>query len=137
MTRDEILQMEGEELAVAVAENVMGWIRGGKWWLTPDAPDALYGAGYTAPGQDDYGIPPFRPDLCVAHAWEVVEKLRNLWTEATDGVSGLDDDFERPFDDNYFFESLHRHADRRWPWAFLYVTPLAICHAALLAVMEE
>ena len=135
MTRDEILQMEGEELAGAVAENVMGWIRGGKWWLAPDAPDALYGAGYTAPGHYDYDIPPFRPDLCVAHAWEVVKKLYNDgWIV---GIGSLaqepkgwrcelcnmwEDDFHRAPSD------IEANGD----------TPmLAICKTALLAAMED
>lgn len=70
----------------------------------------------------------------IAAAWLVVEKLRDDWSKATEGVHGTDDSFERPFDDARFFEALHRHTDRRWPWAFLYVSPLAICVAALKAV---
>lgn len=79
-------------------------------------------------------LPAFSSDI--GAAWLVVEHMRDLWTAATSGVSGLDNDFPRPFDDTQFFERLHRHADRRWPWAFLYVTPDAICRAFLAAVNE-
>lgn len=113
----------GRELDALVAERVMGW--------------KLFAS---EPG---YGRPPHQITLVltpiphystdIAAAWIIVEKLRDMWTEATEGVSGFVDDFPRPFDDNVFFEYLHRRADRRWPWAFLYVTPHNICRAALKA----
>lgn len=81
-----------------------------------------------------YGMPDY--STCMDDAWLVVAYLRDLWTAATDNV-GNNDDFPRPFADMEFFEHLHRHADRRWPWAMLYMTPDAICRAALLSVIEE
>lgn len=75
----------------------------------------------------------WRPLHSMDDAWMIVQKLRDAWTAATEGVSGLDPDFPRPFDDTYFFDLLRRNADRRWPWAFLYVTPRAICEATLKA----
>jgi hypothetical protein len=72
----------------------------------------------------------------IEDAWLIVEYLRDLWTKATDGVSGFDNSFPAPFHDAHFFDRLHRHADRRWPWAFLYVTPQAIVDA-FLAMKEN
>lgn len=77
-------------------------------------------------------VPHYSTDI--AAAWMLVERLRDMWTAATSGSSGMGDDFAHPFDDLAFFEHLHRSADRRWPWAFLYVTPEAICEAFLSAV---
>lgn len=79
----------------------------------------------------DEGWAEWRPLTDMNDAWMIVTKLRDAWTAATEGVSGLDPDFPRPFDDTCFFDLLRRNADRRWPWAFLYVTPRAICLAAL------
>ena len=108
-----------------VAEHLDEWT----WqetWYGDHVKNLLCKSGHT-PG----GIPDYAGDI--SEAWRIVEKMRDMWTNATSGVSGANDDFERPFDDGYFFERLHRNADRRWPWAFLYVTPDAICLAALLA----
>jgi hypothetical protein len=124
----------GSELVARVAVEVMGYE-----WCPPYTPriggqNPPYhpGGAWKLP-DGSYRIS-FRPDLYWSAAGEVLEKLREMWTEATNGASGFDDDFPKPFDDGAFFNSLHRHADRRWPWAFLYATPLAICRAALAAV---
>lgn len=84
-----------------------------------------------------FGIHKWRPLESMDDAWMAVGKLRDAWSAATDGVSGLDPDFPRPFDDTYFFDLLRRNADRRWPWAFLYVTPRAIVLASLRACGVE
>jgi hypothetical protein len=122
----------GAELDARVAEKVWGWHRGkqlegGQFWFTKKPPQPGYDPGFPCPY--------YSTDIALA--WKVLEKLRDMWTEATDGASGFDDDFPKPFDDSAFFSSLRRHANRRWPWAFLYVTPLAICHATLAAVEGE
>ena len=91
-----------------------GWDRC-SWWEDGDA---------------HHGFPDYSTSM--ADAWLVVTHLRDLWTAATESV-GNNDDFPRPFADTEFFERLHRHADRRWPWAMLYLTPDAICRAALLS----
>ncbi len=120
MTTTETL-IAGPELDAEVAKAIgcvgVG-VPGGTWW-------------YLGKTTWDH-LPPFSTDI--AAAWHVVEKMRDLWTEATNGVHGSDNSFERPFDDGAFFDVLHRNADRRWPWAFLYVTPEAICRAALAAL---
>jgi hypothetical protein len=87
-------------------------------------------------GEDfDHTIQPFPYSTQIEAAWQVVEKLRDEWTAATETVPGTNRVVpDKPFDDEVFFNFLHRQADRRWPWAFLYVTPLAICEAALRAV---
>lgn len=83
-------------------------------------------------------IPDFSSEIDAA--WYLVAHLRDKWTEATDvpwdapNLPGSFRSFEAPFDDGAFFEVLHRNADRRWPWAFLYVTPEAICEAFLAVV---
>lgn len=101
---------------------------------TPEAHDDLTG----------WDVPRYSSDM--AAAWQVVERLRDLWTEATDrhfgGLPAPEQavaarTFTPPFDDGVFFEVLHRHADRRWPWAFLYATPEVICRAALRALPGE
>ncbi len=74
-------------------------------------------------------MPQFSIDM--AKAWDVVEELRLRWTEATEKSNGVDNDFAHPFDDEVFFESIRSDAQRRWPWTFLYATPMNICIAAL------
>lgn len=76
------------------------------------------------------------PRYCqdIAAAWKIVEKMRDDWTRSTAGVSGTAESIPNPlFDDRQFFERLHRRADRRWPWAMLYLTPRSIAESALLA----
>lgn len=107
--RDELYTMPaGRDLDAAVATTLFGW--------------------------QDGEIPHYSTRM--DDAWLVVAHLRDLWTAATANV-GNRDDFPRPFADAEFFEHLHRHADRRWPWAMLYMTADAICRAALLSVIEE
>ena len=91
-------------------------------------------------------VPHYSTDI--AAAWTVVEKMRDMWTEATDSWPRLGDPlfdqetlhpeaFPKPFDDSAFFDLLRRSTDRRWPWLFLYITPKAICCAALAALHIE
>lgn len=159
-TRDELYTMPpSRDLDAAVATTLFGWR-----WMQYQAPKLL--TGIFPPGLpdiDDWRQPWSLSDrhqprmaswdthaawldrltILLPHystrmddAWLVVAHLRDLWTAATDNV-GNRDDFPRPFADTEFFEHLHRHADRRWPWAMLYLTPDAICRAALLSVIEE
>ncbi len=147
--------LELRELDVQIAEKVMGWKIKGKdsswlWWGVPP--------GWTEP--QSVQIPHYSSDM--ASAWKIVERMRDLWTAWTAKMSAnqeaaakkydrMSDDEKsryfgnaydliaaemagpRPFDDEVFFGKLHRHADRRWPWAFLYMDPPAICNAALAA----
>lgn len=84
------------------------------------------------------GVPAYSTEI--AAAWTLVEHMRDLWTAATEGstdrpnLPGSFRSFVAPFDDGAFFDVLHRNADRRWPWAFLYVTPEAIVTAFLAAM---
>lgn len=119
------------ELDTLVAAQIFGWtdIRMQDFKYTEPLLIGMVPEGYRAP------VPSYSTDI--AAAWLVVERLRDMWTTATEGVDGLDNTFPRPFDDGAFFDKLHRHADRRWPWAFLYVTPEALCRAALAAVHTE
>lgn len=119
----------GRDMNALVSVHVMGYkVEGDVVFLDSKPLDYLYlvpdlGGSYL-------------PSQNIADAWDVITKLRDMWTAATDGVDGLDNDFPRPFDDDRFFEHLHRSADRRFPWAVLYMTPLEICRAALLAVKK-
>lgn len=94
--------------------------------------------GYSSEASAWQYVPRFSEDI--AAAWTLVEYLRDKWTDATDvpwdapNLPGSFRSFASPFDDGAFFDVLHRNADRRWPWAFLYVTPEAICAAFLAAV---
>ena len=118
----------GRDLDRLIAEKVMDW---GDFWTDPQG-ILLYGNPPHNTIEDDrIPVPYYSTDMSAA--WTIVEKLRDMWTAATEPSSGWQDDFEHPFDDHEFFERLHRWADRRWPWAFLYVTPHDICRAALLA----
>lgn len=82
-------------------------------------------------------IPPYSSDM--VSAWLVIEHMRDLWSAYTERQGDKPPMMwdTAPFDDGAFFERLHRHADRRWPWAFLYVTPEAICQAALDAFRSD
>lgn len=59
-------ELTGAELAAAVAERVMGWtrVRHSERWFNDDD---------TAPWIAD-----FRPDLNIAQAWEVVDRMKSL-----------------------------------------------------------
>lgn len=138
----------GRELDIFIAKRIMGWtvqpwigpVSGDTYFQLVDSQGVVHAAfntpiAYDTESEAWRSVPAYSTEI--AAAWTVVEYLRDLWTEATAGVSGLDNSFVRPFDDTAFFEVLHRNADRRWPWAFLYVTPLAICRAALAAVAAD
>ncbi len=139
MTRDEILAMEaGPELNALVAEHVMGWTWG-KYWRWPDwtpwpgCPDrVLYPPeGYERPparalGSEIASIGWYeRPPGWSEHmdpAWEVAQWL-------------IENAF--PFELAWY----KRETKCRW-WCYTgkyapgNIAPLAICRAALLAVME-
>ena len=126
--------MTDKEKLQALAERVMGWQR----------PLSSFGVPYMDVWQDSDGqivsgacMRQWNPLENIADAWMVVERLRDQWTAATVQSEGHSDDFIHPFDDREFFEYLHRSADRRWPWAFLYVTPRAICEAARVGERGE
>lgn len=133
------------ELDALIAEKIFGWhverfvwggFEGEVWMTDPSRKDE-------PPSQRmnvTINPKPFSTDITAA--WTIVEHMRDLWTEATDGASDINlpghfRSFIAPFDDGAFFDVLHRNADRRWPYAFLYVTPEAICRAALAALAEE
>lgn len=121
--------MTDADMTRALAERVMGW--------NIEPPDYIDQAGWLWRWKGDRIQQPWRPLQSMDDAWMVVERMRDMWTAATERSSGVRDDFEHPFDDTYFFDLLRRNADRRWPWAFLYVTPHAICVAALCCVGVE
>ncbi len=153
-----MFQYELREIDVQVAEKIMGWRIKGKdsdwrWWGVPP--------GWTEPQSVE--IPRYSSDI--AAAWKVVRRMRDLWTAFTEkcdreaayekflkmtneerskylNPSGIVDAISvemagpKPFSDEAFFNRLHRHADRRWPWAFLYTDPKSICEAALASFSD-
>ena len=138
MTRDGILAMEtGPELNALIAVELMGWQRqeetppgyvcheGGRDWISPDGKD--WWCNHC--GQED-GFPDFSGSISAA--WDVVEKLmeQNMWW-ASEYYRHDDPPYDwafcKPRGDNGAFRYYDAKAD---------ALPLAICRAALLAVME-
>ena len=116
MTRDEILAMPaGREMKELIAELVMGWERSVIWV------DGVRKSALVGPIGIDYydQFPEWPTDI--AAAWEVVEKLiepHNCDCDLTTVVQGWR---------CVFFGDYSSTAE---------TAPLAICRAALLAVME-
>jgi len=117
MTKDEILRLEaGRELDALVAEKVMDYKRGDvagqEVWATKEPEGMLI----RFVGDD------FMPSKEIGHAWQVVEKMSKRDTVYIylyeGGCSIL----------HGFYQEKLASAD---------TAPLAICRAALLAVMEE
>lgn len=140
MTHDEIMKLEaGRELDKLVAEHVMEWrIYEGApapAWMR-ETENGLEWVGFwpDEPNEEDYGwsfgllgTAVFMPSTDIAAAWQVVEKLRN------DGYSDY-----------------HEYGEDKTPWwlfmkpdghydycAEAETDPLAICRAALLAVIDN
>lgn len=116
MTRDEILKMEaGRELDALVAKDVMGWHKlDGNWkdniWEKADG----HIKGDWHPSED------------ISAAWEVVTKIRSMgW--------GVDISWFHEF----IYCALHKPDSVIIKQANAETAPLAICRAALLAVMEN
>lgn len=120
MTRDEILTMEaGAEMDALVATKVMGWIQASTQssvWLT-----------WYPPGEHSkarLSPPPFSTDI--AAAWEVVKRIIGT-TKRCPQVRWISEAMSHEW-----------HCDMEWgAEAYAPTAPLAICRAALIAVMEE
>jgi hypothetical protein len=130
MDREDILKMEaGRELDVLVAEKVMGeikpvyshefhiepkWSIGGNWYCLPE-----YSSGDICEWQPK----PF--STYIAAAWEVVEKIQSNGDVLS--LTYLEDFGEMMWDVHFRIANTFAYAP---------TAPLAICRAALLAVME-
>ena len=113
MTRDEILSMPaGREMDVLIAEKVMGWKTG----------ERGVNAGYWVndKGKEVHFKDTWYPSADVTVAWEVVEKFKGISLRCHGKFWFCDFDVEGK--DYEYSQSL--------------TAPLAICRAALLAVME-
>lgn len=142
MTRDEVMTLDGLALRKAVAK-AKGWVVERQFCENEEggADVEVYslriGVGYAEHDTSEERVwqrcIAFERDM--AAAWVLVEELRDLWTEATKNVNALNQHipFPKPFHDGAFFEYLHRKADRRWPWALLYLTAADISRAYLIA----
>ena len=137
MTRDEMLAMKaGRELDALVAEKVMGWRSTKGWedcWATGAGP--YYWPG---DGRMPVGHAAFSTDI--APAWKVMEKMvengycpailsddNGHWALSLDGWQNVPDGDEPQDITTTFLVEAALWAD---------TVPLAICRAALLAVME-
>lgn len=113
----------GRELDVLVAENVMGWVRGDRYWIDPQNPDAFYGTEFTI-NDTDHDIPPFQPSTDIAAAWLVLDApilgkvLANVEVAIYKHAAGYTCQFENDESSNWY----EADAD---------TAPLAICLAAL------
>ena len=117
----DIEQLTGSALAAAVAVKVMGWRRLGVAWL--NGPHADHHAA---------SVIDFRPDLNIAQAWEVVEKMKaegfSLDLEyLSNGTSYAG--FQWPCDDP--------ETDDHYENALAKSVPEAICLAALAAMRAK
>lgn len=143
MTRDEILNMQaGREMRRAIAENVYKWkleqnhgFAGGNFWV---------GDGCLFGNRRESDLPEWDTDITAA--WEVVEKISEmLFSEKlsiSDGYNyltlsrlgyktGYAASFDCIFNDNWYEDITEYKFAARAETA-----PLAICCAALLAVMD-
>ena len=122
MTRDEILNMEaGREMDTLVAEKVMGF---------PVKIGDITGEPYHA--QFGYSMPNYSTNI--AAAWMVVEKLQNqypafnlVWVKLQ--ILKPEIALRRAWRANFQGSTLSD--------AFADTAPLAICRAALLAMLED
>jgi hypothetical protein len=137
MTKDEIMKLEGRELDAAIAERLFGW----KWLEVESSAGGLvrifrhpelfvYGAWGPKEEPINYydTLPHYSTDI--AAAWLVVEKMqekRNCLS-LTYGIFSGDFVFEWKAE----FRMVPKDGIA---WAD--TAPLAICRAALLAVMES
>lgn len=139
-TSDELYTMTaGRDLDAAVATTLFGWR-----WMQYQAPNS------SAPKLLTGIFPPDAPNrICVANKYDSIWRPSHrhqpyfqdwdhcAWWQDGELRYGPPHYSTRMDDAWLVVEHLHRHADRRWPWAMLYLTPDAICRAALLSVIEE
>jgi len=121
LTIDTILVLPaGRELDALVAERVMGWHRRKRngvevWVVTTDTFDPPV----------TYPVECWNPSTSIAAAWEVVEKQDDCLHLKQHGEKGM---WEAYFCHNYCEADYLGEAD---------TAPLAICRAALKAVMND
>lgn len=150
----------GRELDRLVAERIMGWT--GVHFQNPGEgfeTGLLYG---TPPVGCPQVVPSYSCDKW--GAWTLVERIREshkAWceklaeclVEAVRRFEGMSDELKtsycndpdvlanelagpKPFDFDVFFSRIQRTVERRWPYAFLYITPEMICRSAIAALSE-
>jgi hypothetical protein len=128
MNRDDILNMEaGREMDDLIATRVMGW-KMGNTSVLPRMNIPVWHDG-------NWNISHFyewRPSTDIAAAWEAVDKLRK------DGFNCV---FSLPYTNSairqhILFDGGEETDARSSDWVYGDELPLAICRAALLAVME-
>jgi hypothetical protein len=136
MTKDEIMNMPaGQEMDVLIAEKVMGWHavmeNGFNHWVNVDGGFQCGVAPYDGfEDEEDFHTLKWHPSESILWAWEVVEKLHPNCSFLLD------------YDDPQTIESLKwccLFFDKDEPYkeyeARANTAPLAICRAALLAIL--
>ena len=127
MTRNEILNMPaGREMDALVAEKVMGWSRG---TYHSDGVDYLR----DPEGTSHLNVPQYSTDI--AAAWQVVEKIRTKYPVIRISTGDLMGKYWQCHMADAWREVSHED-DSDW-FANAPTAPLAICRAALLAVMDS
>ena len=127
MTREEILKMEaGREMDCAIAEEIFGWK------ILTKIPPLIWINNPADKANGGYGnrVPHYSTDI--AAAWEVVKKLVSIEEEGfTKWQVVIDSDGINRWIADFKDDPLHT-TNCSAPTA-----PLAICRAALLAIMKE
>jgi len=131
MTRDEILKMEaGREMDALIAREVMGWkkivLGSYGYWVEEDGSGA-----YTTKHQ----VGDWCPSEDIAAAWQVVEKMRQEYRFELF-------EYTTPEDGRHYRARFYRPRATMFCSevsfvASAYYPAVAICRAALLAVMER
>lgn len=147
MTKQEIKKMEaGPEMDALVAVMVMGWVRPekGKFWANPRAKEDSedYYTGWFQHSVS-FGGPVFRPSTEIVAAWPVVEKFRQaqqkvkiIGGEWYDGGAYQCIIYDAIGDIIAVGKDIHKHGEIEGGWNEP-SAPLAICRAALLAVIGD
>lgn len=149
MTREEILKMEaGREMDILIAVEIMKWREvfdelKNPYWETDfhynhDESQSLFRVSRTpgTPGKNwetdkNDWVERWSPSTDISAAWEVVEKMIGdgyNFSAAQSAANG-----HHP---HAIFTNAKDEEDRDNEWQFEDTFPLAICRAALLAVME-
>jgi len=139
MTRDEILNMPaGREMDALIAEKVMGWNiltkpDGYRYWADTDGEFACGvppEEGYFE-DEEDLHLLKWHPSESILWAWDVVEVLRGKFWSTT--ITQWDHSRKTVVTCEY----RSGRGEHKAPlYADADTAPLAICRAALLAVME-
>jgi len=126
---NELIRTQRAKIDALVATEVMGWFARYNHWWKDDNMDVI--AGWSVNGSDGdpefLGHDPFRPSTDIAAAWQVVEYFRN---------KEYDFELRRSVGIDGYVCWIGHYPNTERIIYFGDDAPLAICRAALMAVME-